>query len=103
MGEIKQAYILELEQRLSDWHVDMKKLQLRIDSTNVRAEDKPYSKISELRKLSDETKVRLQKLRESDHDDWHDVREGLESAWHSLRDGLNKMASGFKHELDTKD
>ena len=100
MGEIKKAYIAELEQRLSDWWIEILELEQRMKKANVDAEHKMYVQIQALRQQREETRVLLQKLRESDHSEWKELKTEIEKAWNGLRVGLDKMAKGFAREWD---
>ena len=100
MGEIKKAYIEELEQRLSDWWNEISELEIRMKKANVETGHEMYIQIQELRKQRDETKAKLQALRETDHSEWHHIKEELDKAWHGLRHALDKMAAGFSREWD---
>lgn len=102
MGEIKQAYIAELEQRLSDWWNEISELETRMKKANVETGHQMFLQIHELRQRRDETKAQLQVLRESDHSDWQHIREELEKTWRSMRGALDKMAEGFAHEWDER-
>ena len=100
MGEIKQAYIAELEQRLNDSWVAVRELEARIKAVDVESGNKLFLELNALRDQRDQTKAQLQVLRESDHEDWQAMKESLEQAWESFRSGLNKMAKGLGHEWD---
>ena len=102
MGEIKQAYIEELEQRLSDWWNEISELEMRMKKANIETGNQMYIQIQELRKQRDETKAKLQSLRESNHDEWGHLKEELEKAWKGLRGALDRMAEGFAHEWDER-
>jgi len=91
MGEIKQAYIVELEQRLSDWLNEIHELEARMKKANLEQGHKMYIQIQDLRQQRDATRAQLQVLRESDHTDWQGVKDELEKAWRELRHGLDKM------------
>lgn len=101
MGEIKKAYIEELEQRLSDWLNEIHELEARMKKANVETSNQMYLQIQELRQKCDDTKALLQSLRETDHVEWKNAKQELEKAWQVLRSGLDKMAKGFEHEWDT--
>ena len=103
MGEIKKAYIVELEQRLSDWWNEIRELESRMKKSNVDVGHQLYVQIQTLREQRDETKAMLQTLRESDQAEWQPLKDKLEKAWHGLRSGLDKMARGLAHEWDQSD
>jgi len=100
MGEIKQAYITELEQRLNDSWVAVRELEARIKQVDAETGNKLYIELNALRDQRDKTKEQLQVLRESEHEDWQHMKEGLEQAWEGFRSGLDKMAKGLGHEWD---
>ncbi len=100
MSEIKQAYITELEQRLSDWWNEILELEQRMKKANLEAGHKMYIQIQALRQQREDTSALLQSLRESDHSEREAIKRELEKAWHGLRDGLDKMAKGFAREWD---
>lgn len=100
MGDIKQAYIAELEQRLNDSLVAVRELEARIKRVEPDTGNRLFVELNALREQRDQTKEKLQMLRESDHADWQQMKEGLEQAWESLRSGLNQMAKGLGHEWD---
>jgi len=100
MGEIKKAYIAELEQRLNDSWVAVRELEERIKHVNQQTGNKLYLELNALREQRDETKDQLQALRESEHEDWQQMKDNLEEAWESFRKGLNNMAKGLGHEWD---
>ncbi len=102
MGEIKQAYIAELEQRLSDWHVDLRKLQARMEKANVDAGHQLYIEIHELRQKRDKTKIQLEELREVEHEEWQHLKEALDNGWHHLTDLLKQVGKGFEQEFKSK-
>lgn len=102
MGEIKQAYIEELEQRLSDMWNEISELEMRMKKANVDTGHQMYIQIQKLRQQRDETKERLQALRETEHSEWGHLKDELEKAWHGLRHALDKMAEGFSHEWDER-
>ena len=103
MVEIQKAYIEELEQRLSDWLHEINELEMRMKKANMEAGSQMYVQIQELRQKCDDTKAKLQTLREADHSEWQQFREELEKGWAALRKGLDKMAKGFVHEWDQPD
>jgi multidrug resistance efflux pump len=103
MDKIKEAYIVELEQRLSDWWVEITELEVRMKKADVDTEHQMFVQIQALRQQRDETKAILQSLRESDHSEWQSIKEKLEKAWLELRSGLDKMARGFAREWDESD
>lgn len=103
MGEIRKAYIAELEQRLSDWWNEIRELESRMKKANVEAGHQMYVQIQALRQQRDDTKALLQTLRESDRSDWQPIKEELEKAWAGLRSGLDRMAKGLAHEWDEND
>ena len=103
MGEIKEAYIEELEQRLSDWWIEISELGIRMKKTDVDTGHKMFIQIQALRQQRDETKAILQTLRESDHSEWQPIKEKLEKAWLEMRSGLDKMARGLAREWDESD
>ncbi len=100
MGEIKKAYIEELEQRLNDSWVAVRELEERIKHVDTETGNRLYVELNALQQQRDETKAQLQTLRESQHEDWKQMKEDLEQAWESFRKGLNKMAQGLGHEWD---
>jgi hypothetical protein len=100
MNEIKQAYIVELEQRLSDWWNEILELEQRMKKANVDAGHKMYIEIHALHQRREETSALLQRLRESDHSEWEAIKRELEKAWQGLRVGLDSMAKGFAREWD---
>ena len=100
MSEIKKAYIEELEQRLSDWLNEINELEIRMKKANLETGGQMYVQIQELRQKCDDTKAKLQNLREADHSEWQHFKEELEKGWVALRNGLDKMAKGFSHEWD---
>ncbi len=103
MGEIKQAYIEELEQRLSDlWH-EITELEIRIKKANMETGAPMYVQIQELRNKHEQTRVELQNLREHQESEWLHLKEELEKAWVGLRGALDKMAEGFSREWDERD
>lgn len=102
MGEIKQAYIAELEQRLSDSLVEMRQLQVRFDKVNIDTGHDLYIEMQNLRQKRDDTKVKLQALREVDHENWDHMKEELEKAWQNINKLLQKIGNGLEHEWDTK-
>ncbi len=103
MGEIKKAYIAELEQRLSDWWNEIRELESRMKNANIETGSQMYVQIQALRQQRDDTKALLQTLRESEHSDWQPLKEELEKAWNGLRSGLDKMARGLAREWDEND
>jgi len=103
MGEIKKAYIAELEQRLSDWWNDIRELEARMKKADVDEGHRMYVQIEALRQQRDDTKEKLQSLRESGQSEWQPLKEDLEKAWLGMRSGLDKMAKGFAREWDMKD
>ena len=103
MGEIKKAYIDELEQRLSDWWNEIRELEVRMKKADVDAGHQMYMQIQALRQQRDDTKEKLQSLRESDQSEWQPIKDELEKAWLGLRSGLDKMSKGFAREWDMKD
>ena len=102
MGEIKQAYIEELEQRLSDLWNEISELEMRMKKANMETGGPMYVQIQALREKHEQTKAELQKLREHHESEWHHLKEELEKAWHGLRGALDKMAEGFSHEWDER-
>jgi len=100
MDNIKQAYIEELEQRLNDSWIAVRELEERIKRVDAETGNRLYVELNALREQNDQTREKLQELRESEHDDWQQMKEGLEQAWEGLRTGLNKMAKGLGHEWD---
>ncbi len=103
MGEIKQAYITELEQRLSDGQVELRKLEARLDKANLEASHDLYLEMENLRKQRDETKEKLQVLREVDHENWQHMKDELDKAWHHMSELLHKIGKGLKREWDSND
>lgn len=103
MGELKKAYIAELEQRLSDWWNEIGELEARMKKANVETGNQLFIQINELRKKRDETKELLQSMRESERSDWQPLKGELEKAWQAIRSGLDKIAKGFEHEWDEWD
>ena len=103
MGEIKEAYIAELEQRLSDWWIEISELEIRMKKADLDTGHQMFIQIQALRQQRDETKTILQALRESDHSEWQPIKDKLEKAWLELRSDLDKMAKGFAREWDEGD
>ena len=103
MGEIKRAYIAELEQRLSDGWNEIRELESRMKKANVEVGHQMYVQIQALRQQRDDTKALLQTLRESERSDWQPLKDELEKAWLGLRSGLDRMAKGLAHEWDESD
>jgi hypothetical protein len=103
MYKMKEAYIEELEQHLSDWWVEITELEVRMRNVDIDTEHQMFIQIQALRQQRDEAKTILQTLRESDHSEWQPIKEKLEKAWHELRSGLDKMARGFAREWDESD
>jgi hypothetical protein len=95
MGEIKQAYITELEQRLNDGLNEIRELEARMKKANMESGHHMYIQIQALRQQNDETRALLQTLRESDHSEWQSIKDELEKAWVKLRHGLDKITSGL--------
>ncbi len=102
MGQIKQAYIVELEQRLNDGQVELSKLQVRLDKANLEAGHELYIQMQVLRQQGEETKTKLHALREVDHENWHHVKEELDHAWQIMGKLLHKMGAALEHQWDTK-
>ena len=102
MGEIKKAYIAELEQRLSDWWNEIRELESRMKKANLETGHQLYVQIQALREQRDDTRALLQTLRESERSDWESLKDELEKAWHGLRKGLDNMARGLAHEWDER-
>lgn len=101
MDNIKQAYIEELEQRLNDSWIAVRELEERIKHVDAETGNRLYVKLNALREQNDQTREKLQELRESEHDDWQQMKEELEQAWEDLRKGLNKMAKSLGHQWDS--
>jgi uncharacterized FlaG/YvyC family protein len=102
MGQIKQAYIVELEQRLNDGQVELRKLQARLDKANLDTEHELYIQMQILRQQREETKTKLQALREVDHENWRHMKEELDNAWQHMAKLLHKMGAALEHQWDTK-
>jgi len=98
MGEIKQAYIVELEQRLSDYLNEINELESRMKKASVEHGHQLYIQIQALRKKSDEARERLQGLRETDHPKWQSLKDEVEKTWQELRSGLDKMLRDFNRD-----
>jgi len=92
MGEIKQAYIHELEQRLSDWWIEMEQLEARMKKVNVETEHKLFLELKQLRDKSDQTRTKLQELRDSEHPEWQQMQDEIDSAWQHLKQGLSSIS-----------
>ena len=103
MGEIKKAYIAELEQRLNDGRNELQELELRMQKANVETGHQLYVQIYALREQCDDTRALLQTLRESSHTDWKALKEEIEKAWLALRGGLDNMARGLAQQWDERD
>ena len=100
MGEIKQAYIDELKNRLSESTIKVKVLQERIEKADIETGHKLYQKMAKLRKKNDKTRAIMQQLIESDHGEWDQLKEDFEKSWKKLQKSLKKMAKGLKHQWD---
>lgn len=100
MGEIKKAYIKELEKRLAIFAVRMNELQQSMDKSDLEHSHKLFKEMAELRLKNDETREKLQELIESNHPEWEHFKHELEAAWQFIHRGLEKMAKGLEHQWD---
>ena len=97
MGEIKQAYIDELKNRLSESTIKVKVLEQRIEKADIETGHKLYQKMAKLRKKNDKTRTIMQQLIESD---WDHLKQDFEKTWKKLQKSLKKMAKGLNHQWD---
>ena len=103
MGQIKQAYIVELEQRLNDGQVELRKLQARLDKANLDVGHELFIQMQSLLRQREKTKEKLQALREVDHENWHHMKEELDNAWQQMGKLLHKIGAALEHQWDTRD
>ena len=100
MGEIKTAYIEELEYRLNNLDNKLTIIQSRLKKPHPPNSGKLFVQMKTLREQSDAIREKLSELSKTDHPNWEHIKDEIEEAWAFLQQGATLMASGLKHQWD---
>ncbi len=91
----KDEYAEKLKAQLSEWNIEIEKLQARAKEAYVDASVSIENHIEILREKRDNAQEKLEEIYKTGGTSWEHLKKGAENAWKELRDALEKAKSEF--------
>ncbi|SLN68006.1 hypothetical protein ROJ8625_03508 [Roseivivax jejudonensis] len=94
-GEEKSAYQRRIEAKMAEWQAEIDRLRAKAEGARAEKEIEYEREARDLEVKKQDMRQRLDELKHSSGEAWHDVRQGLDRAWDSVEDAFKKARARF--------
>ncbi|MCF8129709.1 MAG: hypothetical protein K9N10_14465 [Deltaproteobacteria bacterium] len=92
----KDAYVKKLHAKLDEWNAQIDKMKAKADQAEADSRIEYNKRIAELQEKRNETKEKLETLREAGEGAWEDLKSGVQLAVESMEEALASAKSRFQ-------
>lgn len=92
----KQSFIDKMKARLDQWDTEIKNLEAKADSLKMEFNEEYKEQIEDLKKLRDETNLKIQKLQNNSGEAWKELKDGIENSTRTLGDSIRNAFEKLK-------
>ena len=95
---VKQAYVDKIEPQLKDCGEKIEELKGKAVHVQAEARAKHEQHVEEALKKLEHARVKLNELKNSSGEAWHELKVGVDKAWDDFRQAFENAAAKFKHD-----
>ena len=92
----REEYVQQLKDKLDEWNAKLDELKLQAKLAEMENREKLDMEIETYQARRDEIRARLEEMRTSGEEAFHDLRQGAEQAFEALKESFYNARSHFK-------
>jgi len=92
----RDEFVKNLKTRLDELNTGIEKIEHKTKSVEENTKAKLQAQIKYLQEKRDSAFAKIQEVKNTSEETWHDLKQGTENVFNSLKDALTKTMAHFK-------